>query len=360
MCNVKLDKYDDRIKCVRCSENVHIKCVNLAIQEYQKLNESDALKTWKCPDCVDNVTDDNATAADGGSDHASGKSTDLLALILTKINLIADKSDASCNCSRLVQNLIDENKKLSSLVRSQTKILNEMQVEFRDKISDLEKKIAVLESTKPALVSKDTELSRFVINGENQSKTDDDVVGLGSNEGSRIPREMSSPSATYAGMAGASTSKVAVRPAKQSNARRGAHPAMQDGNARCESYNDNDNTDGAFIPVISRRQKRAPNVVVGSRETNGASLKAVPPVGYVHVYRLDPGTSEGAVGEYLKQFIPDCKCEILNSKHPDVYSSFKITVPLNDVDKVMNPDVWPVGTRVNRYFHRRSPTKGPT
>lgn len=102
------------------------------------------------------------------------------------------------------------------------------------------------------------------------------------------------------------------------------------------------------------------DIILGNRDSDGESLKAVPQVGYIHVYRLDPGTSEQAVSEYLKQFIPDCKCEILNSKHPEVYSSFKITVPLNDVEKVMNPNVWPVGTRVNRYFHRHSATKGPT
>lgn len=109
----------------------------------------------------------------------------------------------------------------------------------------------------------------------------------------------------------------------------------------------------SFASAVKNRQN---SIVFGSGNVSEVSdIRAVPKLGYVHVYRLDPNTREETVSNYIKSIVPDSKCEILTSKFPDVYASFKVTLPLNDVDKIMNPSVWPVGTRVSRFFHRRKP-----
>lgn len=81
-CNTKLDRYDDRIKCVSCAENMHLECVNVTVEEYQRFNENDVLKQWKCPNCVDKVTDDSAAVGvDGGANKIPRNNEDTLKLI---------------------------------------------------------------------------------------------------------------------------------------------------------------------------------------------------------------------------------------------------------------------------------------
>lgn len=258
ICSTKLDKYEDRIKCVRCFESVHIKCVNVTIQDYQELNESDALKTWKCPGCVNKISDSDAAAADGGSDHAvAGNDVDLLTSILAKINLLVDKSDTSCNCSKLIQGLTDENKRLSNLIKSQTKLLNEMRAEFQDKIGGLENKISVVEVIKPPLVNKNTELSPITVDKVSLAKTSQDVVGPRFNESNRTQQEMSHPAATYVDNSGRGTPKEAERLPGQPGTHEGNELAVQAGVANIGRGDDNSNNkDGVFRPVIGRRHRR--------------------------------------------------------------------------------------------------------
>lgn len=98
--------------------------------------------------------------------------------------------------------------------------------------------------------------------------------------------------------------------------------------------------------------KRSQVAVYGSKCDLG-DIKGVPRMGYVHVSKLDPETTADSVSRYLDQIVPNCKCEMLDSRFPEIYSSFKVSVPLDDVDKIMNPSVWPTGVRLNRFFHRR-------
>lgn len=110
-----------------------------------------------------------------------------------------------------------------------------------------------------------------------------------------------------------------------------------------------DHFKGALLNGV---KKKMHDIIYGSK-CDSSEIKGVPRVGYVHVSRLDSKTTADSVSNYLNQIIPGCSCEMLNSKFPNIYSSFKITVSLDDVSKVMNPSVWPMGVRINRFFHRR-------
>ena len=48
----------------------------------------------------------------------------------------------------------------------------------------------------------------------------------------------------------------------------------------------------------------------------------------------------------------DIKYELVKkiSKEEAKYSLFKISVSLNDIGKVMDPNVWPEGVRIRRFF----------
>lgn len=110
-----------------------------------------------------------------------------------------------------------------------------------------------------------------------------------------------------------------------------------------------DNLKGALSKNVKKRMQ---DIIYGSK-CDASEIKGIPRVGYLHVSRLDPKTTADSVSNYLDQITPGCSCEMLNSKFPNIYSSFKVTVSLEDISKIMNPLVWPTGVRINRFFHRR-------
>lgn len=121
-----------------------------------------------------------------------------------------------------------------------------------------------------------------------------------------------------------------------------------------EEYKQTRKPANANNAVVNISKNRSSNIVHGRKEiSESCGIKAVPRLGYVHVYRLDPNTKADTIDNYLKDIAAGCKCEALVSKHPDIYASFKITVPFDGVEKVMDSSVWPIGTRINRFFHRQ-------
>lgn len=56
---------------------------------------------------------------------------------------------------------------------------------------------------------------------------------------------------------------------------------------------------------------------------------------------------------YLGDKLPGAVVEQLHSRYPDSYSSFKLSVPEGEADKVLDPNLWPSGVFVNHFFARR-------
>lgn len=111
----------------------------------------------------------------------------------------------------------------------------------------------------------------------------------------------------------------------------------------------------AWTEVTGRRHKKRNNAIVG-QGNNSTDIKIAPKKAFLYVSRLDPKTSCAALEKYVKSITPEAKCELLNSKHPDHYSSFKVTIDLHNINKAMNSEAWVPGTYVSRFFHPR-PTK---
>lgn len=95
--------------------------------------------------------------------------------------------------------------------------------------------------------------------------------------------------------------------------------------------------------------------VIGSNNTVN-TVTAVQKKSYLHVYRINPNTTVSDLDDYLKQTAPNFgfRCEILRQSGESV--SFKVSFPMEYVDKVYNPEIWPSGAAVRRFFfprHRR-------
>lgn len=89
------------------------------------------------------------------------------------------------------------------------------------------------------------------------------------------------------------------------------------------------------------------------------SLISVPKekLSYFHVTRLDPKTTEDDVINAVKHKCEDVSCEKLKSKHPEIYSSFKITTSYENKDKILDPNLWKKGALIQRFFHK-TPRQG--
>lgn len=83
------------------------------------------------------------------------------------------------------------------------------------------------------------------------------------------------------------------------------------------------------------------------------TVSAVRKNGYLHVYRMDPKTTESSLRDYLKQTAPsvEFKCEML--KKTDVSSSFKVTFPIECLESVYVSEIWPHGAAVKRFIFPR-------
>ena len=104
--------------------------------------------------------------------------------------------------------------------------------------------------------------------------------------------------------------------------------------------------------------KRRRNMIVGKNKD--IAVKGVPKIALLHVYRVDLGTTTAELRELLKGTFPEVICESLTPKHPELYASFKVSIYEENFSKAMNPDVWPDGACVSRFFQlRRSMITNP-
>ena len=111
----------------------------------------------------------------------------------------------------------------------------------------------------------------------------------------------------------------------------------------------------------NRKKKRnnKPQPIVGS-SSSPSVLKDVPKMASIHIYRLMPNTDTEEVTNHLKPVAPKVAVHKLNSRYPSKYSSFQLTVNFENREAVMNPAIWPSGTKLNRFFHLRPATKPST
>lgn len=119
------------------------------------------------------------------------------------------------------------------------------------------------------------------------------------------------------------------------------------------------NTTEPWNTVVQRRNKNRgihKHAVIGEKITGDTNLKVVPKKAFIFVSRLEPGTKSEAIVELIKTEMPEAQCEELKSKFPQIYTSFKVTVDMQNLDKIMNSKLWPSGAYVSRFFHRRQTT----
>lgn len=104
---------------------------------------------------------------------------------------------------------------------------------------------------------------------------------------------------------------------------------------------------------VRRGSKPRPDFAVVGRASGKFSIAAVPRRASIYVSRIQPGTSVDDMKHFLGDDFPGVDCELMQSKHPNQYSSFRVYLNCEDVNRALDPNRWPVGVFVNKFFMRR-------
>lgn len=104
---------------------------------------------------------------------------------------------------------------------------------------------------------------------------------------------------------------------------------------------------------VKKKKQKTYKPIIGTNAAGGSLMAAEKKI-YLHVWRLREGTSCQDVARHLESKIPGIgiECEALKARGS--YSSFKVTAGREHLEIIQNPDTWPEGTAINRFFHRRA------
>lgn len=83
------------------------------------------------------------------------------------------------------------------------------------------------------------------------------------------------------------------------------------------------------------------------------TIKGVPKFAELHVHRIDINTTAEKLSSRLKPSFPEVECESITSKHPELYTSYKVKIFEDNFEKAMTPEVWPSGACISRLFTSR-------
>ncbi|CAG9818861.1 unnamed protein product [Phaedon cochleariae] len=111
--------------------------------------------------------------------------------------------------------------------------------------------------------------------------------------------------------------------------------------------------------VIRKRPNKSRQVITGNNTTN-SSVKGVPKLASLHVYRIDKNSTAESLKLLLKDHFPEVVCESITPKYPDLYTSYKVRILESNFRRAMDPAIWPYGACVSRFLEMRKPRPHPS
>ena len=95
--------------------------------------------------------------------------------------------------------------------------------------------------------------------------------------------------------------------------------------------------------------------VMGAKKENSSLVKAVRRTADVFIGRVDKDVRVGDIESYIKDVFGMSVEKTENIKiRSDHFIAFKVTVLLEDRDKLFNSELWPEGMVVNKFYNRRA------
>lgn len=109
---------------------------------------------------------------------------------------------------------------------------------------------------------------------------------------------------------------------------------------------------GGWRVVRHGKRRVRPKPVSGSNE-NDDTLEVAQKMHWFFVSGLKPTVEPQAIVDFLKKhhFDKDCSCVKMNTKKSNQFGSFKLCVPTDYKDKILDPALWPRGVKVNHFLN---------
>ncbi|CAG9814164.1 unnamed protein product [Phaedon cochleariae] len=102
-----------------------------------------------------------------------------------------------------------------------------------------------------------------------------------------------------------------------------------------------------------KRKRHRKHIIIGRNDEikiNGKEIRGVPKFADIHIYRVDPRMTAEELKEIVKTRFPEVVVTALNSKHPHLYSSFKVSLYNYNYQNAIDPTIWPHGAHIQRFF----------
>ncbi|KAG5875764.1 hypothetical protein JTB14_022473 [Gonioctena quinquepunctata] len=108
-----------------------------------------------------------------------------------------------------------------------------------------------------------------------------------------------------------------------------------------QHHEDHEGKTDNWRKVTHKKQGR---FVVG-KNVSSNTICTVPKLVHLYVTRLKPNTEPDELKKMLEPNFPELLCERHNSKHPDLYTSMKVTIKHENLRKAWEGEVWPNGAK---------------
>lgn len=306
-CNKCKNKVVSSVKCVACGNCYHPSCA-----KHSKFEIVDKQLIKCCDKVIDGDADD---ASDTGFFDA--------------IDNIASKTD---------------NKVDIHIFKYIIKQKDMLIFELNDKIKLLNKQLEALSLKNHEQKPVDSKTGDFV-NTKNQQKSDNNLRPTTSN----IVRSVKAKK----NMISAQDVSEAIDEAKK-------HinvPSTIISNHNDSTDKINVNCDQEWQQVSSKGVKKRNRKLIVGNFSGTATVEGVDRTITLHVSNLKPNTSTDDLCEFLRQNFPEVTCSALTSRHPDLYSSFKVGISKTNYAKAMNASMWPNKACVRHFFQRKIVTQ---
>ncbi|KAG5868869.1 hypothetical protein JTB14_011697 [Gonioctena quinquepunctata] len=114
----------------------------------------------------------------------------------------------------------------------------------------------------------------------------------------------------------------------------------------------NSDSNSAWRQAKLRRRGNA-SYLIGDKGGDTGDLMTVSKYIDLHVTRLKSDTQPDELLNFLKPTLSDVGCSAVKSKFPQSYSSYKVSVKEEEMNKAWTQEVWPKGALVSHFLSRK-------
>lgn len=365
ICEKYISKNSDYLNCrKRCNSNYHLNCLHIGEEAFVRMRDSGELRSWDCGRCSDELTcktrKTSVSSTPGNAQSSAGE--DLLETLVAK--KVSEMLDG------LRRSVFDS-------LRDEVHRMHINNSNFSEEVSNFKKEISklVTENDKLKLEVRrlKQQLEASTIDGPLPTKCSDvDISNIAPDTQNKLrSKNFTDKNVTYASKNANSDKKKNVNTSNSKSDKNTYAEALSnvgfltDPITKSSTIVENKSKKSAMIDItddtndfqLVRRQRKSNskgNTITGTAPSS--NLKAITKYNYVYVTRLDKTTSVEDIVGYLKEknFL-NVICDKMSSKKPDVYSSFRVGVPFNEINKLKEPEVWPMGAYVNTFFWKMKP-----